>query len=81
LISPAEICVVIGSGRLQFYPAPDVACPTPGVVVILKDEVVVYGVTRDDRWASVAYFHGESPTGWVRLSRLKHTGWTVGPKP
>src|ERR1700733_8786855 len=34
--------VVIGSGRLQFYSAPNLNCIMPGVFVIPKDELIAY---------------------------------------
>jgi hypothetical protein len=78
LVSPPLVYVVTGPGRLPFYSAPDARCVLSGVFVIAKDELVVYGLT-DDGWASVAYFKGTQPTGWVRSARLKSTGTAVGP--
>jgi hypothetical protein len=71
--------VVIGSGRLQFYSAPNLNCIMPGVFVIPKDELIAYAQS-DDGWSSVMYSNPKSRdtvSGWVKLSRLKATG-TMG---
>jgi hypothetical protein len=78
MFSPAVLDVVIGTGRLQFYSAPNVHCAMDGVFVIPKDNLVEYARTNDG-WSSVMYFSGSSPQGWVRSARLKLIG-TVGPK-
>jgi len=79
IFSPPIVYRVIGAGRLPFYTAPDAHCPMPGVFVVPEDELIVYELTNDG-WASVMYVGGDSPTGWVRFSRLKSTGGAVGPK-
>ena len=81
IFSPPLAQVVTGSGRLQFYSAPDPRCAMNGVFVIPKDELVAYAETSDG-WASVMYVNprsGADVSGWVRSERLKITG-TMGPK-
>jgi hypothetical protein len=80
IVSPALGAVVVGTGRLQFYSAPNPQCRVSGTFVVPKDEVVVYAETNDG-WSSVAYFGGKTAndvSGWVRSARLKTTG-TMGP--
>ncbi len=82
ILSPPMAAVVTGSGRLQFYSAPNVRCPMDGVFVIPKDRLIAYAET-DDGWSSVMYVNpktGNDVSGWVRSARLKKTG-TVGPRP
>jgi hypothetical protein len=79
--SPPIAHVVVGSGRLQFYLAPNVRCPMAGIFVIPKDELIAYAETSNG-WSSVMYVNprtGKDVSGWVRSARLKATG-TVGPK-
>ncbi len=79
MFSPPLSEVVIGTGRLQFYSAPNRGCVMPGVFVIPKDELIAYAQSNDG-WTSVMYVNpktGEGVSGWVRSSRLKTTG-TVG---
>ncbi|MGY8681683.1 hypothetical protein Q2941_28435 [Bradyrhizobium sp. UFLA05-153] len=81
MLSPPEADVVTGTGRLQFYSAPNPACAMNGVFVIPKDELIAYAQTKDG-WSSVMYTNprtGNAVSGWVRSARLKATG-TVGPK-
>jgi hypothetical protein len=81
IFSPPLAHLVTGSGRLQFYSAPNLRCAMNGVFVIAKDELVAYAQT-DDGWSSVMYVNprtGADVSGWVRSERLKATG-TVGPK-
>ncbi|WP_249137484.1 hypothetical protein [Bradyrhizobium tropiciagri] len=81
IFSPPLANVVTGSGRLQFYSAPNLHCPIKGVFVIPNDELVAYAQTNDG-WSSVMYLNprgGDDVSGWVRSARLKATG-TVGPK-
>ena len=78
-LSPPLGEVVIGSGRLQFYSAPNLNCIMPGVFVIPKDELIAYAQS-DDGWSSVMYSNPKSRdtvSGWVKSSRLKATG-TMG---
>ena len=78
-LSPPLGEVVIGSGRLQFYSAPNPNCIMPGVFVIPKDELIAYAQS-DDGWSSVMYSNpksGDTVSGWVKSSRLKTTG-TMG---
>jgi hypothetical protein len=81
IFSPPLGHVVTGSGRLQFYSAPNAACAIDGVFVIPKDFLVGYAQT-DSGWTSVMYVNprtGADVSGWVRSERLKVTG-TMGPK-
>ena len=81
IFSPPIANVVVGTGRLQFYLAPNVGCPMEGVFVIPRDRLVAYAQTNDG-WSSVMYLNprtGNDVSGWVRSARLKATG-TVGPK-
>lgn len=80
MFSPPLSEVVIGTGRLAFYSAPNRGCVMPGIFVIPKDELIAYAQSNDG-WTSVMYVNpktGEGVSGWVRSSRLKTTG-TVGP--
>jgi hypothetical protein len=81
IFSPPLGNVVTGSGRLQFYSAPNAACAMDGVFVIPRDFLVAYAQT-DSGWSSVMYVNprtGADVSGWVRSERLKATG-TMGPK-
>ena len=79
LFSPPLGEIVVGTGRVQFYSAPNVDCVMTGVFVIPKDELIAYAQSSDG-WTSVMYSNprnGNSVSGWVRSSRLKEAG-TVG---
>jgi len=81
LLSPPLAHVVMGTGPLQFYSAPNLHCPISGVFVIPKDALIAYAQTNDG-WSSVMYVNprtGNDVSGWVRSAGLKETG-TVGPK-
>lgn len=81
MLSPPLSMVVTGTGRLQFYSAPNAGCAMSGVFVIPKDELIAYAQTSTG-WSSVVYVNprtGIDVQGWVRSSRLKETG-TVGPR-
>jgi hypothetical protein len=81
IFSPPLANVVTGTGRLQFYSAPNYGCLMDGVFVIPKDELIAYAQT-DDGWSQVMYINprtGNDVSGWVRSERLKVTG-TMGPK-
>lgn len=81
MLSPPLANVVTGTGRLQFYSAPNLHCPIHGVFVIPNDALIAYAQTNDG-WSSVMYLNpgtGNDVSGWVRSARLKVTG-TVGPK-
>ena len=77
LLSPPLGKVVTGTGRLQFFSAPDAACRRTGVFVVPGDRLVAYAETNDG-WTSVMYLGGAQPQGWVRSDRLRTTG-TMGP--
>src|SRR6202012_461680 len=75
-LSPPLGEVVIGSGRLQFYSAPNLNCIMSGVFVIPGDELIAYAESSDG-WSSVMYSNpksGDPVSGWVKSSRLKTTG-------
>jgi hypothetical protein len=79
VFSPPLSAVVIGTGRLQFYSAPNPTCAMAGVFVIPRDELITYAQSNDG-WSSVMYSNpktGNNVSGWVKSSRLKETG-TVG---
>ena len=81
IFSPPLGNVVTGTGRLQFYSAPDFHCRMDGIFVIPRDELISYAETSDG-WTSVMYVNprtGKDVSGWVRSERLKQTG-TMGPK-
>ena len=81
IFSPPLANVVIGTGRLQFYSAPNLRCPIDGIFVIPRDKLVAYAEASDG-WSSVMYMNpktGNIVSGWVRSARLKQTG-TMGPK-
>lgn len=78
--SPPLSVVVVGTGRLQFYSAPNPGCAMKGVFVIPKDGLIAYA--QSGEWSSVMYTNpatGNTVSGWVKSSRLKKTG-TVGPR-
>jgi len=80
IFSPPLGEVVVGTGRLQFYSAPNLNCAMTGVFVIPKDALIAYAQS-DNGWSSVMYSNprtGDTVMGWVRSSRLKETG-TMGP--
>jgi len=82
MVSPPRSAVVVGTGRLQIYSAPNPHCPISGTFIIPRNEVVVYAETNDG-WSSVVYFGARNPDdfpGWVRSSRLE-LGGTMGPSP
>jgi hypothetical protein len=80
ILSPPLGAHVIGTGRLQFYSAPQADCAMTGVFVIPNDALIAYAETRDG-WTSVMYLRkqGDDGSGWVRSSRLNFTG-TMGPQ-
>lgn len=79
LLSPPLSMVVTGTGRLQFYSAPNTDCVMPGIFVIPKDELIAYAQSANG-WSSVMYLNprtGVDVSGWVRSSRLRKIG-TMG---
>src|SRR6185437_4026290 len=52
--SPPLSELVTGTGRLQFYSAPDQNCAMKGVFVVPKDQLIAYAQS-DDGWTSVMY--------------------------
>ena len=81
MLSPPLSKVVIGTGRLQFFSAPDPECTMTGVFVVPHDDLTAYAETPNG-WSSVMYINlrnENSVQGWVRSLRLKTTG-TEGPR-
>jgi len=71
---------VTGTGRLQFYSAPDPRCKMPGVFIIPGDTVVAY--VDHKGYTSVMYASRDnSVMGWVESRRLKETGTGISPCP
>ncbi|WP_367304289.1 hypothetical protein [Burkholderia multivorans] len=81
---------VIGSGRLQFYPAPDLSCKIPGVFILPGESVVAEKSDRGFTFVAYRSAKKDGPVlgwvrsdrpvlGWVRSDRLKHNG--VGARP
>ncbi|KAB0644160.1 hypothetical protein F7R21_03955 [Burkholderia latens] len=72
---------VIGSGRLQFYSAPDYTCKTPGVFILTGESVDAY--TSYHGFTFVAYQNPRktSPVrGWVRSNRLRSNSLGTAPR-
>lgn len=64
--------VVIGKGRVQFYPAPDYFCKMKGIFIIKGQTVDSY--TEYDGFTSVVYLSDKQAKPiirWVRSDRLK----------
>lgn len=62
---------VLGSGRLQFYSAPDEGCPLRGVFILPGEPVVA--LLQASRFTAVHYVNprtGGQASGWVRSDRL-----------
>ena len=62
---------VLGSGRLQFYSAPDESCPLRGVFILPGEPVVA--LLQASRFTAVHYVNprtGGQASGWVRSDRL-----------
>lgn len=72
--------IVVGSGRLPFYSAPDYRCKMNGVFVIEGQAVDAY--TEYGRFTLITYRSekkGEPAMGWVRSNRLKPNGLGIAP--
>ena len=81
LLSPPLGKVVVGTGRLQFFSAPDPRCAMAGIFVVPHDDLIAYAETPSG-WSSVMYTNprnGNSVQGWLRSTRLRTTG-TEGPR-
>jgi photosynthetic reaction center cytochrome c subunit len=62
---------VLGQGRLQFYAAPDEACPLRGVFILPGEPVVA--LQELPQFTAVHYVNprtGNQAAGWVRSARL-----------
>lgn len=69
-----------GAGRVQFYSAPSNRCVMKGVFVLPREQLTAYGTYGD--FTSVMYMNprtGDDVEGWVRSSRVKSTGYGIGP--
>ena len=74
------VMVTIGTGRVQFYGAPNEGCMMKNVFVLPKEELTAYSTYGD--FTSVMYMNpktGEDTEGWVKSSRVKYTGYGIGP--
>ncbi len=72
--------VTIGKGRVAFYSAPDLRCVKADVFVLPNESLNAYSVVG--KFTSVLYINpknGDEADGWVLSSRLKATGWGIGP--
>lgn len=70
----------IGKGRVAFFSAPDSRCPKKGVFVLPGESLNAY--SNYGKFTSVMYINlktGDETDGWVFSSRLKATGWGMGP--
>jgi len=73
--------VVIGKGRLQFYSAPNLSCKKSGSFILPGESVDAYLEYKG--FTSVLYMNSKTGTeaeGWVLSSKLKETGYGIGPK-
>ncbi|AWY66117.1 hypothetical protein A8H36_07045 [Burkholderia thailandensis] len=73
--------VVVGSGRLQFYSAPNYSCKIPGVFILTGESVDAY--TSYHGFTSVTYQNSKKTgpvRGWVKSSRLRSKGLGVAPQ-
>ncbi len=71
---------VVGSGRLQFYSAPDQSCKMPGTFIVPGQTVIAYSEYKE--YTSVMYINqktNDSVVGWVSSARLKSTGTGISP--
>ena len=62
---------VLGQGRLQFYSAPDAACPLRGIFILPGEPVVP--LQQAARFTAVHYVNprtGGQASGWVLSERL-----------
>lgn len=72
--------VTVGTGRVLFYSAPSQACKKKGVFVLPGETLDAY--IEFGGFTMVLYINpknGNEATGWVEGSRLKETGYGVGP--
>jgi hypothetical protein len=72
--------LTIGTERVAFYSGPDDACKEEGVFVLPGEELNAY-INYGD-FTSILYINpknGNEATGWVKTSRLKETGYGIGP--
>ncbi|GLQ94393.1 hypothetical protein [Dyella acidisoli] len=74
------VMVTIGTGRVQFYSAPSDRCEMKGIFVLPREQLTGYGTYGD--FTSVMYMNPKSGVdveGWVKSSRVKYTGYGIGP--
>ena len=80
ILESNAIMVTIGTGRVQFYSAPSDRCEMKGIFVLPREQLTAYGTYGD--FTSVMYVNpksGADVEGWVRSSRVKYTGYGIGP--
>ena len=61
IFSPPIANVTVGTGRLQYYLAPNIRCSMEGIFVIPRDRLIAYAQTNDG-WSSVMYLNPERET-------------------
>lgn len=74
--------VVIGSGRLYFYSAPNEDCKIKDLFIVPGDKVDAYSDLGE--YTSIQYFSnklGDIVDGWVHTNRLRATGYGIAPDP
>ncbi|MBR8240640.1 hypothetical protein FEP12_03103 [Burkholderia multivorans] len=72
---------VIGSGRLQFYSAPDLSCKIPGVFILPGESVVAEKSDRGFTFVAYRSAKKDGPVlGWVKSDRVKHNGVGATPR-
>lgn len=78
--SSDAIWKAVGKGRVQFYSAPDKRCPIKGVFIIPGQRANAYADYAG--FVNVWYMNdkgGGDAEGWVLESRMKPTGYGIGP--
>jgi hypothetical protein len=72
---------VIGSGRLQFYFAPDKKCVFPEVFILPGEKVDAHSEYGDYTFVEYSNLKtGSNTSGWVKSNRLKPTGLGIAPR-
>jgi hypothetical protein len=70
----------IGQGRVQFYSGPDEGCAMKGTFILPHEQLTAYGTYLG--FTSVMYMNpktGNDVEGWIKSSRVKYTGYGIGP--
>jgi hypothetical protein len=71
---------VIGTGRLAFYSAPNLACKLPKTFVIPKQQLIAYSEYAG--FTSVMYLNPKTQAetlGWVDSKRIQANGTGIAP--